>query len=617
MAEEIKINITAKDKAAKAIGKITSKIAGLAKAGLAAAASIASAGLAIGALAGVAVFGLAIRAASKFENRMTEISTLLTGDVVPAMDHFKIAIKDMSKELPQTADELGAGLYDVLSAGITDTAEAMDVLRISAKAGIAGLSDTKVAADAVTTVLNAYNLSASLASDVSDLMFTTIRLGKTTFEQLAPKIGFVVATASAAGVAFGELSAAIATLTAGGIKTEQTVTSLNQAILSFVKPTEGMQDALKAIGIESGTAAIKQLGFKGALDAVIGTTDGSIESITELFESVEALKAVLGLTGVSSERFTQSLAEMGIAGGATEIAFTKMSATFSNQFKLLRNIINVVLIDIGEKLLPTLTRTITEISGALNSPQIQSAIALFAEFFGKAFNAIINLAKELLTNSGAVAKKLVNLWRIEFIIIKKIFESMKVVLSNIWGTMLNDLEKLVVDSLNKMLTQFEIFLRGLNTFNVFGKEILIFPDIKFPRLLDVEDFVPEKFKLDLEEEIKEITKILGSFVDFTGLTGPEAETLSTKISDLLLGGGGPGGGGAGTGLRVTTPGVTVPGITGPGVTTPGVVQINNPVFETNIEVQKIDDSNIEGLVDKINRLQLDKLSSRTNVFVGS
>ena len=171
-------------------------------------------------------------------------------------------------------------------------------------------------------------------------------------------------------------------------------------------------EALKEAGFESGTAAIQQLGFKGAIEAVINTTDGSVESLGKLFISVEAIKGVLGLTGASADRFAGALEEMGVAGGATEIAFAKMSATFSNQFKLLRNILNVGLIDIGERILPTLTVIISEIAAKLSSPEVQSKIAMFAELIGKAFNTVLNFGKQLLTNTGAVFTKLKRIFEI-------------------------------------------------------------------------------------------------------------------------------------------------------------------------------------------------------------
>ena len=44
----------------------------------------------------------------------------------------------------------------------------MKILEVSAKAAVGGLTETETAADAITTILNAYKMSAEEAGTVSD-----------------------------------------------------------------------------------------------------------------------------------------------------------------------------------------------------------------------------------------------------------------------------------------------------------------------------------------------------------------------------------------------------------------------------------------------------------------
>lgn len=92
----------------------------------------------------------------------------------------------------------------------------MKILEVSAKAAVGGLTETETAADAVTTILNAYKMSAEEAGTVSDQLFTTVRLGKTTFGELGASIAQVAPIAAAYGISIDQVLGAVASLTKQG-----------------------------------------------------------------------------------------------------------------------------------------------------------------------------------------------------------------------------------------------------------------------------------------------------------------------------------------------------------------------------------------------------------------
>ena len=92
----------------------------------------------------------------------------------------------------------------------------MEVLEASAKGAAVGLGQTKVVADAATSAVNAYgaeNLSGSAAVDV---LTAAVREGKVEADRLAPAIGKAIPVASAMGIEFHEVAAAIASMTRTG-----------------------------------------------------------------------------------------------------------------------------------------------------------------------------------------------------------------------------------------------------------------------------------------------------------------------------------------------------------------------------------------------------------------
>ena len=81
-------------------------------------------------------------------------------------------------------------------------------------------------------------MSAGEAIKVSDILFATIKRGKTTFAELAQFLGKLTAVSAEVGVAFEEVTATIALLTRNGVQTEVAVTAIRQALASLLKPAK-------------------------------------------------------------------------------------------------------------------------------------------------------------------------------------------------------------------------------------------------------------------------------------------------------------------------------------------------------------------------------------------
>ena len=98
--------------------------------------------------------GAAIATQKNFEASMTKITSLV-GVSREQVQAWTSDVLKMAKVTGRGPEELADALYFVTSAGIRG-ADAMKVLEMSAKASAAGLGDTKVVADLVTSAINAY-----------------------------------------------------------------------------------------------------------------------------------------------------------------------------------------------------------------------------------------------------------------------------------------------------------------------------------------------------------------------------------------------------------------------------------------------------------------------------
>ena len=251
------------------------------------------------------------------------------------------------------ATQTARGLYQTISAGVTDASEAMKLMEIATKAAIGGLTTQEIVVDVMTTVMNAYGKSVEDASDISDTLFTTVRLGKLRLEDLAGSLGTVIPIAAASGIEFEEIAAAMAALTKGGLSAERSSTALRAALTAILQPSKKMEAAAKAAGFEIGMETLKGKGLTGVLDALSKLEEKDAEATLKLFENKRALVGMLSLASDGAREFTTAMVGMEDKTGSANTAFEKMNESASRQFEMFKAKLNVTMIELGNSILPS------------------------------------------------------------------------------------------------------------------------------------------------------------------------------------------------------------------------------------------------------------------------
>lgn len=272
---------------------------------------------------------------SEFTKAMKEVSTL-SQDVTRDFEGWKAKVVDMTTQIPIGATEAAKAMYQIESAG-HHGADAMNVLAESAKGAIGGATETFTTADAITTILNAYNKSAAEATHISDLLFTTVKLGKTTMGELGRSIAQVAPIASTYGVAIEDVLAAIATLTKSGTPTSIAIRQVRDSIIATTRSL--------------GDSAFEGKRFIDAMAEVADNSNGSNNALREELKTLQAMNGVLGLTGKNAAGAAADLAEMSNSTGAADEAYQKMADTAGNSAQLLKNNIFKALEPIGDEMI--------------------------------------------------------------------------------------------------------------------------------------------------------------------------------------------------------------------------------------------------------------------------
>ncbi len=270
-----------------------------------------------------------------FEMAMKEVSTI-SAAVRADFKGISEEIINMAAQGPDDAIQLANAYYQIVSAGY-DGEEGLELLRISSQAATAGITDTKTAADGITTVLNAWGKSFDQAEAVADAMFKTVEKGKTTFPELASNIAQVAPVAATLKIPFEEIMALIASITKQGTTTSMAFTQIRSALVGLSKQMGG---------------DIFQQGksLQEVFEDIAQGANYSIEELTKLTGRVEGASAILATTGEKFASAKDDLNELAGATGSMTSAYDEMMEAIENKWSLVHNKWNRQLKSLGNNL---------------------------------------------------------------------------------------------------------------------------------------------------------------------------------------------------------------------------------------------------------------------------
>lgn len=348
--------------AQKKSGKLSSILGGI---GTAAAAGAAAAGAA---LAGAAAKG--VKEFGKFDKQMNEVFTLMPQASQEAQEQMSDDLRAFSNEMGVATDEAAPALYQAISAGVPKD-NVFTFMEEAQKAATAGVTDLTTSVDVLSSVVNTYGEENISAAEASDLMFTTVKQGKTTFEELSANMSDVAPIASSMGIEFSNVTAALSTMTSQGTPTAKATTQLKQAMAELSK--EGSK-AGTAFADIAGTDFQTFISEGGNLQEAMALMETAAKengtTVSNMFGSIEAGQAALALTGKGAEKFKSDLNEMNSASGATDTAYQKMEESLTRNFEKIQVGMNEVWLTVGEQLMPIM-KDLTDWVIA-NMPKIQA-----------------------------------------------------------------------------------------------------------------------------------------------------------------------------------------------------------------------------------------------------
>ncbi len=302
----------------------------------------------------VSAFGAPVSAALEFGKGIAEASTL-TDEATFSTQKMERITLSMGKQFGGKSKQQVKALYDTISAGFGNATKATQVLTSANKLAVGGVTDVATAGDGLTTILNAYHLSASQSSQVTDTFFATVKAGKTTVPELSRSLGKVAPIAASLGIEFAELGGGIAALTAQGLSTSESVTGLRAALSNILKPSKQARIEARRLGVTFSSAGLQAAGgLGGLLKQIRASRKFNRNTLVKLFGSIRGVGAVTALTSENFEGLDKAMAILESREGSTTRAFDRINKTDFQNLKRAEANMEALKIELGKGITPAL-----------------------------------------------------------------------------------------------------------------------------------------------------------------------------------------------------------------------------------------------------------------------
>ena len=354
-----------------------------------------------GKIAGAAIAGAAVAGSVKFaefDTQMREVFTLMPGISERAMESMSADVRELSKQFGVATTDAVPALYQAISAGVPPD-NVMTFMETAAKAARGGVTDLETAVDGLSSVVNAYGSEAISADEASDILFTTVRLGKTNMEELSRSLFQVTPVAAQLGIDFEEVGAALATLTAQGTPTRVAATQLRGALAELSKEGSQAFEAFRQATDLTFPQFVQRGGTVGeAMTILAEHADETGTQTTNLFGSIEGGMAAAALSSeTGASKMQSAMKDMESAAGASEKAFDTMAGGVGFSFDVLKQTFNDALLQIGEALMPAIMSLLPAIEALI--PVVEALAPAFASFG----DILVKIAPAIVTVADGIA----------------------------------------------------------------------------------------------------------------------------------------------------------------------------------------------------------------------
>lgn len=319
----------------------------------------------------LAGFTLSTKKAIDFESQMNTTKSLLA-DTIPTADELNSTTQKLGESSKNWARQYGIstasineGMQEIIKKGFdaNQTIEAMPAILDAAKASG---EDFNTVMNATTNILQQFGLSTQDTERVTNSLTFVANKTAAGFADMGAAMEYVGPVAKNVGMDLEETAAAVGLLSNNGIAGEKAGTALRGALTRLLKPSEQNAEAMEKLGFSAEEFRSGAIKLPDILDRIKknteGMTDAQKSALIATAFGTEAQTAMNILVDQGGDALRNLANETKGATTYTKDLANELSKSSKNGVERFKSSLEVLQINIGQKLLPLLTPTIDKVN---------------------------------------------------------------------------------------------------------------------------------------------------------------------------------------------------------------------------------------------------------------
>lgn len=310
---------------------------------------------AVGAAAAAAGTAMSsLNKAADFEQQITKAG-VIAGATAGEMKKLSSTALDLGAKSSLSASEVAVAMTELGAKGM-DTNRIIGSMPGIIHAAEASGEDLALTSDVVTSALNAFNLKATQASHIADVMAMSANKSAAGVADLGYSFKYAAPVAKTLGISLEELAASTGIMVDKGLTGEQAGTSLRMALIRLAKPPKLAQKALDRLNfsVEDSKGKFKSLAqiSKDWNEATKDLTQSQkVQEAATVF-GVEAATGMLNLFAAGPKKINEMTKALEQSNGAATKAAKAMKDNYAGSLEQLRGSIESAQIKFATPILP-------------------------------------------------------------------------------------------------------------------------------------------------------------------------------------------------------------------------------------------------------------------------
>lgn len=319
----------------------------------------------------LAGFTLSTKKAIDFESQMNTTKSLLA-DTIPNANELRATTEKLGESSKNWAKQYGIstasineGMQEIIKKGFdaNQTIEAMPAILDASKASG---EDFNTVMNATTNILQQFGLSTQDTERVTNSLTFVANKTAAGFADMGAAMEYVGPVAKNVGMDLEETAAAVGLLSNNGIAGEKAGTALRGALTRLLKPSEQNANAMAKLGFSAEEFRSGAIKLPDILDRIKknteGMTDAQKSALIATAFGTEAQTAMNILVDQGGDALRNLANETKGATTYTKDLANELSKSSKNGVERFKSSLEVLQINIGQKLLPLLTPVIDKVN---------------------------------------------------------------------------------------------------------------------------------------------------------------------------------------------------------------------------------------------------------------